>query len=107
MATILPFPKAKAEGPSGLTTQECEAVHAEAFVLIKQGLATGVSVHDNGHYMCVFDNRGERFFIGRVDGVCYIFDQGETMVARNPRFEAVLEALEELLTPLPQIPNSQ
>ena len=101
MATILPFPKAKVSGSSGLTTGECEALHAKAFVLIKQGLATRVSVHDNGHYMCVFDCRGEQFFIGRVDGVCYLFDHNETLVAESERFEVVLEALIERLSSTP------
>ena len=101
MATILPFPKAKAEGPSGLTTQECEALHAKAFVLIQQGLASRVSVHDNGYYMCVFDCRGEQLFIGRVDGVYYLFDHNETLVAESDLFEIVLQALEILLTSRP------
>ena len=61
-------------------------------------LATRVSVHDNGNYMSVFDCRGDQFFIGRVDGVNYLFDHEETMLAHSRQFEIVLEALEILLT---------
>ena len=105
MATILPFPRAKVSSASGLTTGECEALHAKAFVLIKQGLATRVSVHDNGQYICVFDCRGEPFFFGRVDGVYYLFGQNETLIAKAERFEVLMETLVEQLTPKPEIPT--
>jgi hypothetical protein len=65
------------------------------------GVFTRVSVHDNGHYMCVFDCRGEQFFIGRVDDVYYLFDHNETLVAKSEWFEVALEALEILLTSRP------
>ncbi len=105
MATILPFPNTKVVPVRGLTKQECEAVHAEACALMYQGRATGVSIHNDGQYMCVFDRCGEPYFIGREEGVCYLFDHNETMVAQSRRFGDVLEALEVMLSSTPDVPT--
>ena len=51
--------------------------------------------------MCVFDGDGEPYSIGREEGVCYLTDPDETMIAHSQRFEIVLEALEMMLSPTP------
>jgi hypothetical protein len=99
MGIIIPFPKAKAVPLEGLTEQECDAVQAKAYDLMLQGLATGVSIHNDGQYMCVFDRDGEPYSLGRENGVCYLFDNHEMMLARSQRFEIVLVALEMALLP--------
>ena len=48
--------------------------------------------------MCVFDRQGEPYFIGRENGVCYLFDPTGAFLARNPRFEVVIDALAEALS---------
>ena len=98
MATILPFPVKKVVPIWGLTEQECDAVQADAYDLMLQGWVTGVSIHNDGQYMCVFDGNGEPYSIGREEGVCYLANPKKTMLARSRRFENVLQALEILLT---------
>jgi hypothetical protein len=51
--------------------------------------------------MSVLDCRGEQFFIGRVDGICYLFDNSEMMLASSQRLAIVLDALEMVLSPTP------
>ena len=104
MATILPFPVKKVIPNLGLTEQERDVVQAEGYDLIFQGRATGVSIHNDGQYMCVFDGNGEPYSIGREEGVCYLTNHEETIVAFSRRFEVVLEALMELLSPTPDKP---
>ncbi|MDA1326045.1 MAG: hypothetical protein O3C34_15015 [Proteobacteria bacterium] len=97
MATIIPFPNAMPIPVRGLTKQECNILDAEAAGLIHDGQATGVSIHNDGQYMCVYDCDGEPYFIGREEGMCYLFDYEETMLAKSPRFEIVLQALDKIL----------
>jgi hypothetical protein len=97
MATILPFPVKKVVPESELTEDECRTVHEEAYALMQRGRVTGVSHHADGMYMCVFDRAGEPYFIGREDGVCYLFDPTGAFVARSRRFEIVVDALNEAL----------
>ena len=97
MATILPFPVKNVVPIWGLTEQECAAVQAEAYDLMVQGRATGVSIHNDGEYMCVFDGNGEPYAIGRENGFCYLFDNNEIILTRSPRFEIVLQSLEAAL----------
>ena len=104
MATILPFPMKKPVPERGLTEEECDAVQAEAYDLMLQGRATGVSIHSDGHYMCVFDANGEPFSIGRENGLCYLFDSNDKVLARSQRFIVVLDALEMFLPPAPDEP---
>ncbi len=99
MANILPFPVKKVIPIWGLTEQECDAVQAEAYDLMLQGRATGISIQNDGRCMCVFDGNGEPYFIGRENGVCYLFDNNEMMLASSQRFEIVLDALEMMLPP--------
>ena len=99
MGVIIPFPKAKAVPLTGLTEQECDAVHAEAYDLMIKGCATGVSIHNDGEYMCVFDRDGEPYSVRRENGVCYVFDSNEMILARSDRFEIVLDALKMTLSP--------
>jgi len=99
MATILPFPVKKQVPAWGLTEQECDAIQAEAYDLMLQGRATGVSIHRDGQYMCVFDNNGEPYSIGRENGICYLFDNNEMVLARSQRFEIIVDALEMILPP--------
>jgi hypothetical protein len=102
MATIIPFPNIRPIQARGLTTQECNVLDAEAAGLIHEGQATGVSIHNDGQYMCVYDSHGEPYFIGREEGLCYLFDHEETMLAKSPQFENVMQALETALT----VPNN-
>lgn len=104
MATILPFPNAKVVPVWGLTQQECDAVNAAAFPLIQAGQSTGVSVHNNRQYMCVFDCRGEPYFVGREGGICYLFDVDESLLAQGEAFEIVVNALIKILSPTPYTP---
>jgi hypothetical protein len=101
MATILQFPVRKVVPVWGLTEQESDAVQAAASDLMLQGRSTGVNIHDEGRYMCVFDSDGKPYTIGREHGVCYLHDPDETMFARSQRFEIVLQALEILMEPDP------
>jgi len=101
MATILPFPVKNVVPVWGLTEQECDAVHEATLPLLQFGQSTGISVHNDGQYMCVFDRRGEPYSIGREEGVCYLADPEEGLVAYSRRFEVVLEALIEMLSPTP------
>lgn len=101
MATIVPFPVKKAAPASGLTEEECDAIQAEAYDLMLQGRATGVSIHHDGQYMCVFDGSGVPYSIGRQNGLCYLYDNNDTMLARSQHFEIVLDALEMMLPPAP------
>ena len=104
MATILPFPVKKVVQIWGLTEQECDAIQAEAYDLMVQGRATGVSIHNDGQYMSVFDGNGEPYSISREQGICYLFDNNEMMLARSQRFEIVLQALEAALTSFEDTP---
>lgn len=98
MATIIPFPNSKPIPMTGLTEQECLVLDAEAMGLIHYGQATGISIHNDGQFMCVFDAFGEPYYVGREEGICYLFDPEETMLAKSPQFEIVLQALEKTLT---------
>jgi hypothetical protein len=98
MATIIPFPNAMPIPMRGLTRQECDVLDAEAAGFIQDGQATGVSIHNDGQYMCVFDCEGEPYYVGREEGMCYLFDHRETMLAKSQRFEIVIQALEGVLT---------
>ena len=99
MGIIIPFPKAKAVPVKGLTEQECDAVHAEAYDLMVEGYATGVSNHNDGEYMCVLDRSGKPYSVRRENGLCYLFDPNEMILARSERFEMVLVALEMTMSP--------
>jgi hypothetical protein len=98
MATILQFPIKKAVPVWGLTEQECDTVQTEAYDLMLRGQATGVSIHNDGQYMCVFDGNGQPYAIGREDSVFYLSDPEEKMIAYSRQFQDVLQALEVLLT---------
>jgi hypothetical protein len=47
----------------------------------------------------VFDNNGEPYSIGRENGICYLFDNNEMVLARSQRFEIIVDALEMILPP--------
>lgn len=104
MATILPFPVKKAISVRGLTDQECDAVQAEAYDLMLQGRVTGVSIHDDGEYMSVFDGDGEQYSIGRENGMCYLFDTDGAVLSKSQRFEIVLDTLDVMLPSSPDEP---
>ena len=97
MATILQFPVKKAVSDSELTEDECNIVHEETYGLMQRGFVTGVSLHTDGMYMCVFDRFGEPYFFGRENGLCYLFGPPGSFLARSPRFEVVLDALTETM----------
>jgi hypothetical protein len=85
----------------GLTEQECANVEAVADRLIEQGQSTGYAIHYDNKYMCVFDVHGKPHLIGRQNGVCYLLDKYNMILARSQRFEIVLDALEMMLSPSP------
>ena len=101
MATIIPFPNPVSVPVRGLTRQECDVLDAEAEGFMQEGQATGVSIHNDGQFMCVYDCHGEPYFIGREEGVCYLFDHAETMLAKSQRFDIVMQALESVLMESP------
>ena len=82
----------------GLAKQECDVLDAEAAGLIHHGQATRVGIHNDGQFMCVYSCRGERYFNGHKEGICYLFDDEESMLAESRRFEIVVKALEAVLT---------
>lgn len=105
MGTVVEFPKTSNVVPlRGLTRRECAAVKAAADYLIEQGQSTGSSIHKNGQYMCVFGPDGAPLMISRQNGICYLVDQNEMILARSQRFDIVLQALEAAFTPLDDSP---
>lgn len=105
MATIIPFPNPEPLPERGLTRHECLMLDAEATELVRDGRASGVSIHNDGQYMCVYDCSGARYFIGREDGLCYLFDDGERILAKNARFDIVVQALEAILMSVAEPPE--
>ena len=99
MATILQFPIKKSPPVQGLTEEECDTIQSEAYDLMLQGRATGVSFHGDGDYMCIFDANGEPYSLGRENGICYLFDCDDRVLARSQRFDIVLDALDMILPP--------
>ena len=71
MGIVVPFPETKAFPAQRLTKQECDSVLT---VMIGKGLDTYVSINNGSKYVCVFDHKDEPYYIGREDGVCYLFD---------------------------------
>ncbi len=94
MGIVVPFPKIKTLPAQRLTKQECDAV---LMVMIAKGLDTYVSVNNGSKYVCVFGYEGEPYYIGREDGVCYLFDYDEMVIASSEHFEVVQQALEVIL----------
>lgn len=94
MATILTFPSRKTTPACSLTRPECDAVRAMADDLIASGFAGAVTIHNDGQYMCIRDQDGAPYYIGREDGVCSAYDPHETMISLSTRFAHVLNALE-------------
>lgn len=103
MATIIPFPLQRTNSPSGLTDRECEIIHAEAFALMQKGHATGISIHEKGRFMCVFDCQGEPYLIGREQGVCFMSNADATLIAHSDSFEYALGSLRTVLLPEPKV----
>ncbi len=94
MGKVLPFPECKTLPAQRLTKQECDAVLS---VHIENGLAIYVSLNNGCQYVCVFDYEGKPYYIGREDGVCYLFDHEEMVVTSSQHFEVVQQALEVIL----------
>lgn len=99
MGKLIAFPKSKPAPLEGLTKQECDAVQAEAYDLMIEGCATGISFHEDGKYMCVFDQNGSPYSVRRETGGYYLRDNNEMILARSERFEIVLAALELTFSP--------
>ena len=94
MEIVVPFPKIKTLPAQRLTKQECDAV---LMVMIAKGLDTYVSVNNGSKYVCVFGYKGEPYYIGREDGVCYLFDCDEMVIISSLFFDVVQRALERIL----------
>lgn len=99
MASIIPFPSHRVMPRCALTDSECAAVRSIVHHKGLEGRATGVSRHNDGQFMSVFDRRGARYFVGREEGVCYLFDPDENQLAEGDRFDDVLAALDVALSP--------
>ena len=97
MGIVVPFPESKMLPVERLTKQECDSVLAEAYLLMQDEQANGVSIANDRQHMIVFDCRGEPYFIGRENGVCYLVECDETMVVCSQQVEAVLEVLNVIL----------
>lgn len=93
MAIIIPFPSERVAPIRGLTEPECRAVRLTAADLSRTGRATGTDLHPDARFMRVFDPQGRPYWIGREDGVCYLFDPDENQLADSRRFTDVLAAL--------------
>jgi hypothetical protein len=103
MGKVIDYAKIPTAVPfRGLTEQECEAVKAATGTLIDRGRATGSAIHHDSRYMCVFDTSGEPYLVGRQNGVCYLFDKYNMILARSEQFEIVLDALKMMLAPAPE-----
>lgn len=95
MATILTFPSRKTTDPvCSLTRPECDAVRAMADDLIASGFASAVRIQNDGQFICIHDQDGAPYYIGREDGVCSAHTPDETMISMSTRFAHVLNALE-------------
>lgn len=95
MGTVVQFPRNTNVVPlRGLTRKECAAVKEAADTLIEQGHSTGSSIHKDGQYMCVFGPDGTPLMISRQNGICYLVDENDMILARSQRFDIVLQALE-------------
>jgi hypothetical protein len=85
----------------GLTARQCRDLSSMADTLLEQGLAAGYAIHHDKSYMCVFDVNGEPYLVGRQNGVCYLLDRYNMILAKSLRFEIILDALEMMLSPPP------
>lgn len=94
MGIVVPFPEAKAFPAQRLTKQECDAVIT---VMIARGLETYVSISKGSKYVCVFGYEGEPYYLGREDGVCYLFDNAERVIVSSRYFDVVQLVLEGIL----------
>lgn len=94
MATILTFPSRKTTPACSLTRPECDAVRAMVDDLIDSGFARAVGIQNDGQYICIHDQDGAPYYIGREDGICSAYTPDETMISMSTRFAHVLNALE-------------
>ena len=94
MGIVVPFPETKAFPAQRLTKQECDAFLT---VMIGKGLDTYVSINNGIKYVCVFDQEDEPYYIGREDGVYYLFGNDEKVITSSEHFEVVQIILEAIL----------
>ena len=94
MGIVVPFPEKSAFPAQLLTKQECDGLLT---VMIEKGLETYVSICNGSKYVCVCDYDGEPYYLGREDGICYLFDHNEKVIFSSQYFEVVQLALEVLL----------
>ncbi len=98
MAVILRFPSESFTPATGLTHPEQATVHNLVRDLTRCGLATGVTCHNDGQFMRVFDKRGHAYFIGREDRMCLLYDPDENLLSESRCFPTVLDALDQRLS---------
>ena len=72
--------------------------------MMQRGHATGVSVHDKGRFMCVFDCQGAPYLIGREHGVCFMSNADATLIAHSASFAYALQSLQMMLSPEKEVP---
>ena len=95
MGEIIPFPRKKRLVDfQPLTKREKDDVRA---VLRERGLATYVGLLDAGRHVCVFDDHGNPYSIGREETTWYLFDPKETMLHESQHFEHLVNTLETTL----------
>ena len=98
MGIIIPFPKRETDSLKGLTEQECDAVQAEAYDLMVEGYAAGITIQDDRIYVCVLDRYGKPYTVFRVNGLYYLLNPDDLLLAKSDRFEIVLDALDMALS---------
>lgn len=80
----------------GLSEAECEAVRAEGEVLVREKLASQVTRHmslNGTSFVTIRGYWGRHFTIMRDRGDCILLGLYGSVLARNRRFEVVIEAL--------------
>ena len=95
MGEIIPFPKKKRSIDfQPLTRREKADVMT---VLRERELATYVGLLDAGRHVCIFDDQGNPYSIGREETTWYLFDPNETMLHESQHFEHLVDTLESTL----------
>ena len=100
---IHPPSVADPQGSLGLSDDECQAIHDQAYRLMADGLSLGIGVgeQDGGFKMVfVLDIRGDRYTIARGADTYVLFDPALGIIASNSRLDDVLGELRNSMSPL-------
>ena len=100
MSVIRPPSIAELLGSSGLSDDECKAIHDEAYRLMAEGRSLGVGEEEQeGGFKNVFilDVHGNRYTIARNAGTYLLLDPVFGIISVNRRFDDVIEELRKSL----------